>query len=212
MIPSLQSKCPGTWCWGREPHIQQFFHQPTCYCRPGTFMQVMMFTLASTNSSFSLACSPLVKKMVQLSLSPHTVPPKRKALTWFQNRFKTMLTTEQKWGFIVFHSSGGGTIPFYIAMLVGCILITAKSKKCHFSIVGAWALRVPCHSQAYNSIHLAIPTLELSDCAFTVVNEAICAMSQESHLYTILIALARLCPLSLHLLDLIVPIILIWLN
>lgn len=126
--------------------------------------------------------SPLVKKAVQFSVIIHTTPLKRKALAWVQNRFKAMLTTVQITRLHSLSQLWWRDQSWFYIHADGMYIDYGRKWKMEFSVS---LEHEPSGSRVtikqYNSIITTIPTLEHSDCAFRVVNEAIYAMSQKSH-------------------------------
>nr|KAF6378850.1 hypothetical protein mMyoMyo1_009745 [Myotis myotis] len=107
-------------------------------------------------------------------------------------------------GFLVFHSFGWGTGSGFTSLLMECLFLDyGKKSKLEFSIYPAPQVSTAV-VEPYNSILTTHTTLEHSDCAFMVDNEAIYDICRrnldiECPTYTDLNHLiSQVCPPSLH--------------
>ncbi|GLD48531.1 tubulin alpha-8 chain isoform X2 [Lates japonicus] len=112
--------------------------------------------------------------MLPPTLRPWTLPSARDRLTWcWTGSAKLADQCTGLQGFLVFHSFGGGTGSGFTSLLMERLSVDyGKKSKLEFSIYPAPQVSTAV-VEPYNSILTTHTTLEHSDCAFMVDNEAI---------------------------------------
>ncbi|KAB1269822.1 Tubulin alpha-1A chain [Camelus dromedarius] len=149
--------------------------EPTVIVMSGCFVFLfqMKFALAPTASSSTLSSSSQAKKMLPI-LCPRSHTIGKEIIDLVLDRIRKLAdqcTGLQ--GFLVFHSFGGGTGSGFTSLLMERLSVDyGKKSKLEFSIYPAPQVSTAV-VEPYNSILTTHTTLEHSDCAFMVDNEAI---------------------------------------